>query len=157
MQDYFKLSNWFSLWCLVSWMNHLPYACWSTARFTNLNDSQCVHVIQWRGIFNDCICLNLCLFMHMITNFSHYFPIIWPFFSKCFVLQSRFFSLNRVLTCQGVRNNAFRWHARYMRIAIYTFWTTPYQLWTHMLENIYITKWLGLQGCCETRFVQHIP
>ena len=71
-----KLRNWFSLWCLVSWMNHLPSACWSTARFTDLNDSRCV---QWRGIFNDRICLNLCLFMHMITNFSHYFPIMWQF------------------------------------------------------------------------------
>ena len=30
LQGSFRLCNWLSLWCLVSWITHLPPACWST-------------------------------------------------------------------------------------------------------------------------------
>ena len=30
LQGSFRLCNWLSLWRLVSWINHLPPACWST-------------------------------------------------------------------------------------------------------------------------------
>ena len=30
-QEYSRLGNWFSLWCLVPWMNHLPPIRWSTS------------------------------------------------------------------------------------------------------------------------------
>ena len=30
LQGSFRLCNWLSLWYLVSWINHLPPACWST-------------------------------------------------------------------------------------------------------------------------------
>ena len=33
-QGSFRLCNWLSLWCLVSWINHLPPVCWSTFRIS---------------------------------------------------------------------------------------------------------------------------
>ena len=41
-QKCFRLSNWFSLWCLGPDMNHLPPVCWCNLRFIFLNESWCV-------------------------------------------------------------------------------------------------------------------
>ena len=41
-QEYFRLSNWFSLRCLGQWMNHLPPVWWSNFRLFFLNASWCV-------------------------------------------------------------------------------------------------------------------
>ena len=50
-QECFRLSNWFSLWCLEPWMNHLPPVWLSKFRFMFLNESLCLSLTYWRGIF----------------------------------------------------------------------------------------------------------
>ena len=46
-----RLSNWFSLWCMGPWMNHLPPVWWSTFRFRFLIVSWYESLIWWSGIF----------------------------------------------------------------------------------------------------------
>ena len=41
-QEWFRLSNWFSLRCLGPWMYHLPPVWWSNFMFMFLNESWCV-------------------------------------------------------------------------------------------------------------------
>ena len=53
-QECFRLSNWFSL-CLGPWMNHLPPIWWPNFRFMILNESWCVSLTLWRGIFYWCL------------------------------------------------------------------------------------------------------
>ena len=53
-QECFRLSNWFSLWCLGLWMNHLPPVWWSNFRFMFLIKSWCVRLTKLREIFYWC-------------------------------------------------------------------------------------------------------
>ena len=43
----FRLCNWFSLRCLMSWINHLPPACWSTFWKSILNTIWAVGLTCW--------------------------------------------------------------------------------------------------------------
>ena len=47
LQGSFRLCNWLSLRRLVSWINHLPPACWSTFWKSILNTSWAVGLTYW--------------------------------------------------------------------------------------------------------------
>ena len=61
-QECFWLSNGFSIRCLVSWTDHLPPVWWSNFRFMFLNESWCVSLTQWRGIFYLIFSFYYCLY-----------------------------------------------------------------------------------------------
>ena len=71
----FRLSNWFSLRCLGPWMNHLPPVWWSNFRFMFLNESWCVSLTYWRGIF-DWWLVFILVFIHC-PNVTFIIPLIW--------------------------------------------------------------------------------
>ena len=48
-QRCFRLSNWFVVLCLGSWMNQSPPIWWSTLKFIFLSDTWCVNLIWWKG------------------------------------------------------------------------------------------------------------
>ena len=50
-QECSRISNWLSLQCLGPWVNCSPPVWWSTYRFTSINESWCVSLIYWGGIF----------------------------------------------------------------------------------------------------------
>ena len=66
-----RLSNWYSLRCLGPCMNHLPPVWWSTFRFSFLNESWCVRLIQWRGISH--WFLPIFLFLYITKDFPSIF------------------------------------------------------------------------------------
>ena len=75
-QECSLLSNWFPLWCLGPWMNHLPPVWWSTFRFGFFNVSWCVSLVWRRGVLATDL---LPLFMfYTLPSFAYHFPL------KCF-------------------------------------------------------------------------
>ena len=79
-QECFRHScNWFPLWCLGPWMNHLPPMWWSNFRFMFLNHSWCVNFIWWIGIYNWYFVLSFSLYITQVLPII--FPLIW-FYSE---------------------------------------------------------------------------
>ena len=74
-QECSRLYNWFSLWYLGTWVNHLPPVWWFIFRFSLLNVNCFVSLVWLRGIFLLVSCLYSC--------FIHYpvLPIIFLLFS----------------------------------------------------------------------------
>ena len=74
-QEYFRLTNWFSLRSLGSWMNHLPPVWYSNFSFVLLNERWCVRFKYWRGIFYWCLVF-IIVFIHCL-NVTFIIPLIW--------------------------------------------------------------------------------
>ena len=69
-QECSRLSKSFSLWCLGPWKNHLAPVWWSNFRPMFLNDSWCVSLLLWRGIFYLCFAFTI-VFIHY-PSFTYY-------------------------------------------------------------------------------------
>ena len=69
-QECSRLSISFSLWCLGPWKNHLAPVWWSNFRPMFLNDSWCVTLLWWRGIFYWCFAFTI-VFIHY-PSFTYY-------------------------------------------------------------------------------------
>ena len=55
-------SYWFYLWYLGVWMNHSPPVWWSTWRFIFQNETWCVNLIWWKGVFYTFYTFYTCLY-----------------------------------------------------------------------------------------------
>ena len=73
-KECFRVSSWSLLWCLGPRMNHLPPVWWSNFRSMFLNDSLCVSLIWWRGVFY-CSFAFIIVFIHY-QRFTYCFPLI---------------------------------------------------------------------------------
>ena len=86
LQGSFRLCNWLSLRRLVSWINHLPPACWSTFWKSILNTSWAVGLPYWIVYlhflyFDICnyICLNTSyhlLALSLLFKYSLFFQVL---------------------------------------------------------------------------------
>ena len=86
----FRLSNWR---CWGPWVNPLclPPVWWSTVRFIFLNDSWCVSLLQWGGIFYGCFAY--------IVAFIHYLSFTYYFSSHVSLPWDSFFLYKSTLYC----------------------------------------------------------
>ena len=70
----FRLGNWFFLWCMGQWINHLPPVWWSNFRFMFLYDNCSVHLIVERNfLLISCLCVLYITHALPNTFLSHIF------------------------------------------------------------------------------------
>ena len=74
-QEYFRLTNWFSLRSLELWLNHLPPVWCFNFIFVFLNERCCASLTYWRGILYWCLVF-IIVFIHCL-NVTFIILLIW--------------------------------------------------------------------------------
>ena len=77
LQGSFKLCNWLSLRCLVSWINHLPPACWSTFWKSIFKHQLGCRFDILDSISSFCLYFDICNYLGLDTSY-HFLALSLP-------------------------------------------------------------------------------